>query len=179
MKTGIATTVSVVGVIAAGVAAFAVNSSVLGSSSPSNSAIVSTTVAAGSPNGATPLDGKVGASDAQATEVTDTTTTYQVGSAGTVVIDTSSGSIVVTAIAPAAGFTSEPARTEVGGLVKVHFISSTQRIEFTAQLVDGVVKTNVVNESTKAPSAESRPHHDDDGDGEHHNDFEGHDGDDD
>ena len=181
MKTGIATTVSVVGVIAAGVAAFAVNSSVLSSSGATNSAVVSTTVTAVTPNVAMPTNDKVGATEAQATEVTDTTTTYQVGAAGTVVIDTSSGSIVVTAIAPAAGFTSEPARTEVGGLVKVHFVSSAQRIEFTAQLVDGVVKTNVVNESTKAPSAAPRPDHDDDddGDGEHHDGLERHDGDDD
>lgn len=182
MKTGIATTVSVVGVIAAGVAAFAVNSSVLGASSPANSAIVSTTMAV-TPNSVIPADTKVGASDAQATAVSDTTTTYQVGEAGSVVLDTSSGAIVVTGIAPAAGFTSEPARTEADGIVKVHFVSSTQRIEFIAQLVDGAVKTNVINESTKAPTAAPtlRPHDNDDDKhkGELHNENEGQDGDDD
>ena len=181
MKTGIATTVSVVGVIAAGVAAFAVNSSVLGSSSPANSAIVSTTIAGNMPNNVTPVnDGKVGASDAQATAVTDTTTTYQVGEAGSVVIDTSTGAIVVTGIAPAAGFTSEPARTDANGIVKVHFMSSTQRIEFTAQMVNGTVKVNVINEGNpQAGSVPPRPHHDDD-DGEEHEGGEGYnDGDDD
>lgn len=179
MKTGIATTVSVVGVIAAGVAAFAVNSSVLGSSSPANSAIVSTTVARNTPSNFTPInDGNVGASDALATEVTDTTTTYKVGDAGSVVIDTSTGAIVVTGIAPAAGFTSEPARTETGGIVKVHFVSSTQRIEFIAQMVNGVVKVNVVNEGNPtAGSVPPRPRHDDDNDG---GEYENHtDGDDD
>lgn len=168
MKTGIATTVSVVGVIAAGVAAFAVNSSVLGASSPANSAIVSTTVAGMAPANGTPVNtGQVVAANAQATEVTDTTTTYKVGDAGSVVIDTSTGAIVVTGIAPAAGYTSEPARTEAGGIVKVRFVSSTQRIEFTAQMVDGVVKVNVVNEGKPvAGSVPPRPRHDDDDDHE-------------
>ncbi|CAB4617252.1 unannotated protein [freshwater metagenome] len=167
MKTGIATTVSVVGVIAAGVAAFAVNSSVLGSSSPANSAMVSTAVAGNSQNGTAINNGQVTASDALATAVTDTTTTYQVGQAGSVVIDTSSGAIVVTGIAPAAGYTSEPARTEAGGIVKVHFVSATQRIEFTAQLVDDVVKTNVINEGNPSMgSVPPRPRHDDDDDHE-------------
>lgn len=181
MKTGIATTVSVVGVIAAGVAAFAVNSSVLGASSPANSAIVSTTVAGNMPNNYTPVnDGKVGAADALATAVTDTTTTYKVGDAGSVVIDTSTGAIVVTGIAPAAGFTSEPARTEAGGIVKVHFVSSTQRIEFIAQMVNGVVKVNVVNEGRPtAGSVPPRPRHDDDDHEENEEHEEREDGDDD
>lgn len=181
MKTGIATAVSVVGVIAAGVAAFAVNSSVLGSSSPANSAIVSTTVVGNMANNVIPVnDGKVGASDALATEVTDTTTTYQVGEAGSVVIDTSTGSIVVIGIAPAAGFTSQPARTDANGVTKVHFVSSTQRIEFTAQMVNGFVKVNVMNEgNSTAGSIAPRPRHDDD-DSEEHEGSEGYnDGDDD
>lgn len=181
MKTGIATTVSVVGVIAAGVAAFAVNSSVLGSSSPSNSAIVTTTVAAAPTASATPVNngqvGATGAAGAEATEINDTTTTYKVGAAGTVVIDTASGAIIVTGIAPAAGYTSEPARTDANGVVKVHFVSSTQRIEFIAQMVNGVVKVNVVNESIPTPgSVAPRPRHDDDDD---HEEYEEHDDDDD
>lgn len=179
MKTGIATTISVVGVIAAGVAAFAVNSSVLGASSPANSVIVTTMAPGMAPANGTPVNnGQVVAADAQATEVTDTTTTYKVGEAGSVVIDTSTGAIVVTGIAPAAGYTSEPARTEAGGIVKVHFVSSTQRIEFTAQLVDGVVKVNVVNEGKPvAGSVPPRPRHDDDDDHEDHEEREEHDDD--
>jgi hypothetical protein len=120
------------------------------------------------PANGTPINnGQVGAAGAQATEVTDTTTTYKVGDAGSVVIDTSSGAIVVTGIAPAAGFTSEPARTEANGIVKVHFVSSTQRIEFIAQMVNGVVKVNVVNEGKPAAgSVPPRPRHDDDDDHE-------------
>jgi hypothetical protein len=186
MKTGIATTISVVGVIAAGVAAFAVNSSVLGASSPANSAIVTTSVAGITPANGTPVNnGQVAAAGAQATEITDTTTTYKVGDAGSVVIDTSTGAIVVTGIAPAAGFTSEPARTEAGGIVKVHFVSAKQRIEFTAQMVNGIVKVNVVNEGKPTSgSVAPRPRHDDDDDEheereEHDEDHEEHEEDDD
>ena len=170
MKTGIATTVSVVGVIAAGVAAFAVNSSVLSASSPANSAIVTTLAPGMAPANGTPANnGQVVAADAQITESNDTTTTYKVGDAGSVVISTATGSIVVTAIAPAAGFTSEPARTEAGGIVKVHFVSSTQRIEFIAQMVNGIVKVNVVNEGKPSVgSVPPRPRHDDDDDHEEH-----------
>jgi hypothetical protein len=169
MKTGIATTVSVVGVIAAGVAAFAVNSSVLGASSPANSAIVTSLAPGMSPANGSPVNnGQVVAADAQITESNDTSTTYKVGDAGSVVISTATGEIVVTAIAPAAGFTSEPARTEAGGIVKVHFVSSAQRIEFIAQMVNGVVKVNVVNEGKPtAGSVPPRPRHDDDDDDEY------------
>ena len=168
MKTGIATTVSVVGVIAAGVAAFAVNTSVLGASSPANSAIVTTLAPGTAPANGTPVNnGQVVAADAQITESSETTTTYKVGDAGSVVISTATGAIVVTAIAPSAGYTSEPARTEANGIVKVHFVSSTQRIEFIAQMVNGVVKVNVVNEGKPtAGSVPPQPRHDDDDDHE-------------
>jgi hypothetical protein len=63
--------------------------------------------------------------------------------------------------------TSEPARTEANGIVKVHFVSSAQRIEFIAQMVDGIVKVNVVNEGKPtAGSVPPRPRHDDDDDHE-------------
>jgi len=47
--------------------------------------------------------------------------------------------------------------------VKVHFVSSTQRIEFIAKLVNGAVVTDVVNE-TPTSMAPPREHHDDDDD---------------
>jgi hypothetical protein len=143
-------------------------------------------------NGTPVNNGQVAAAGAQATEITEiteTTTTYKVGDAGSVVIDTSTGAIVVTGIAPAAGFTSEPARTEAGGIVKVHFVSAKQRIEFIAQMVNGVVKVNVVNEGKPAAgSVPPRPRHDDDDDHddddheereEHDEDHEEHEEDDD
>lgn len=184
MKTGIATTVSVVGVIVAGVAAFAVNNSVLGASSPVNSAIVSTNTPAGA-TGFTPVNaGNVSAAEAQATPITETTTTYTVGSAGSVVIDTATGAIVVTGIAPSAGYTSEPAVTDANGVVKVRFISSIQRIEFIAEMVNGEVKVTVKDITPPATQpAPARPRHDDDdrGDDDHeeHDEREDHEEEDD
>lgn len=162
MKTGIATTLSVAGVIVAGVAAFAVNNSVLGASSPATTAMVSTNL----PAGATPVRmDSVSAAVAQATAINDTTTTYTVGSAGSVVIDTATGAVVVTGIAPAAGYTSEPAITNTSGAVTVRFLSSMQHIEFIAQMVNGQVQVNVKDVTPPAVKpVPARPDHDDDDD---------------
>jgi len=169
MKTGIATTVSVVGVIVAGVAAFAVNNSVLSASSPSDTIVMSGTY----PAGATPVNGgRISAATAKATPITDTTTTYAVGNAGNVVLDTATGAIVVTGIAPGSGFTSEPATTDAMGVVTVRFISSMQHLEFVAKLVNG--QTEVAVKDITPPSVKpgpTKPRHDDDDDheeDEHH-----------
>ena len=170
MKTGIATTISVAGVIVAGVAAFAVNNSVLGASSPAGSEIVS----ANRPAGATPVNsGSVPAAVAKAIPINDTTTTYSVGSAGNVVIDTATGSAVVTGIAPGVGFTSEPAVTDAMGVVTVRFKSARQHLDFVARMVNGQVKV-IVNDVTppSLQQAPARPDHEDDDDhdeeDEHH-----------
>ena len=116
MKTSLATALSVAGVIAAGAAAYAVNTSVLGASAdPAPLAIESTTTvpisnSAPSANktvsGAATTPADNAAITPEANAVNDSTTTYKVGNAGSVVIDTSSGQVVVTSILPAAGFTS-------------------------------------------------------------------------
>ncbi len=153
MKVGIATTLSIAGVLAAGAAAFAVNTSVL-SASPSAStyAIASeglaTTQANVAPASTAPL---VKQASISSTPVTGKVTTYQVGTSGSVVIDMTSGAIVVTNVIPAAGWTSEPARTNSNGDVKVHFISGENRIEFIARMVNGSVAVDVKVE--KMPSA--------------------------
>lgn len=183
MKTSIATSLSIVGVIAAGAAAYAVNTSVLGASAdPVTVAVESTTssVAPGlAPGGNASVNGA--AVTAEQTVVNDTTTTYKVGSAGSVVINTSTGQIVVESILPAAGFTSEPARTDANGVVKVHFVSATQRIEFIARMLNGAVVTDVVNESMPTASQPPRrdDHHDDDDDHEDREHHDDHDDDDD
>ena len=165
MKTSIATSLSIVGVIAAGAAAYAVNTSVLGAAvDPTPAAAEAVVAPAAAPVSNQDTQGGV-SGDAVTTEanvVNDTTTTYKVGNAGSVVVDTSSGQIVVTSILPAAGFTSEPARTDANGVVKVHFVSSTQRIEFVARMVNGAVVTDVVNETPPPAQATKPPHHDDD-----------------
>ncbi|MEY4633877.1 MAG: hypothetical protein RLZ18_1249 [Actinomycetota bacterium] len=200
MKISITTALSIAGVLAAGVAAYAVNVSVLDAPSPLNASSVSTAaLASGMQASATPAS-ETGSVTAQAVRINDTTSSYQVGKAGSVVVSTASGAVVVTSVVPNTGYTAEPARTEGSGLVKVHFNSSTSRIEFTAQLVNGAVVVKVVNESMPAPGAgpggapskpvfpgagddddehEGRHHDDDDDDDEDHDDDHEYEGDDD
>ena len=148
MKVGIATTLSIAGVLAAGAAAFAVNSSVLGATTatPTTATVIEGLAPAQAntaPAAVTPLAPLAKQASVNSTPVTNKVTTYAVGTSGSVVVDTASGSIVVTNVIPATGWTSEPARTEANGDVKVHFISGTSRIEFTARMVNGSVAVEV------------------------------------
>ena len=185
MKVGIATTLSIAGVLAAGAAAFVVNTSVLSSTN----APVTTSVA--SAPSATPTPGSVLALNTAIVEQnpSSTTSTYAVGNSGTVVIDTSTGRVVVTSVAPAAGWTSELLQTNPDGAVKVRFAQASSRIEFTAQMVNGVVQTSVTNEKVPAgaPPKPQAPRYEDDDDDheerdddrEEHEDDEEHERDDD
>ena len=154
MKLGITSSLSVVGVLAAGAAAFALNSAVLSDGGSSTiPAAVQSTVA---PGNSAATDGSVSAAGEQeittnSTQISATSTTYTVGEAGTVIIDTASGAVVVTDVVPATGWTAEPARTDPNGLVKVHFTKGTTRIEFSASRVAGSVQVKTVSES--APPA--------------------------
>lgn len=172
MKPTVATAISVAGVLAAGAAAFAVNSSVLGGSAPSDSVVAA----------ATPLDtalgrdtGQVSAQDESlsvpnstlapaGTPISDTTTTYKVGDAGSVVIDTASGRITIASIMPAAGWAAEPASTQPDGSVKVHFYSTTTRLEFIAALTNGKVAVSVSTDTLGGSGGSGKPAERADGD---------------
>ena len=179
MKVGIATTLSIAGVLAAGAAAYAVNSSVL-STSPSVSA-----TASGTPAGdlATTALGQVSeqSTKVQSSVLDNTTTTYQVGASGSVVLDMSSGSLAVSNILPAAGWSSEPAQVQPNGDVKVPFVSPSARIEFLAQLADGKVTVSVTSQPIAPPNnmKPAKPKvsysddEDDDEDRDHEDDDEG------
>ena len=150
MKVGIATTLSIAGVLAAGAAAYAVNSSVL-STSPSVSATASGTPAADAVN-TLPAQVAAQSTKVQSSVLNNTTTTYQVGTSGSVVIDMSSGSLAVSNILPAAGWSSEPAQVQPNGDVKVPFVSPSARIEFLAQLADGKVTVSVTSQPIAPPN---------------------------
>ena len=165
MKVGITTAISVAGVLVAGTAAYAVNSNVLTTSSSIASSV---TVPLVTPiiDAATTASGKVARQSIKVglSVLNDTTTTYKVGTSGSVVIDKSSGAIVVTNILPAAGWSSEPALVQPNGDVKVYFTSSTARVEFIAHLVDGEVSIRVasepvapINEAVTTPPDTTQP----------------------
>ena len=166
MKVGIATTLSIAGVLAAGAAAYAVNSSVLSTSS-SVTATASGTPAVDAVN-TLPAQVAEQSTKVQSSVLNNTTTTYQVGTAGSVVLDTRSGAIAVSNVLPAAGWTSEPAQVQPNGDVKVPFISSSTRIEFLARLVDGKVTVNVTSRPIAPPKP--KPTYSDDDDDDNHDD---------
>ena len=180
MKVGIATTLSIAGVLAAGAAAYAVNSSVLSTSS-SVSATASGTPAVDAVN-TLPAQVAAQSTKVQSSVLNNTTTTYQVGTSGSVVLDMGSGAIAVTNVLPAAGWSSEPAQVQPNGDVKVPFVSSTARVDFLAQLVDGKVTVSVTAlpiappntmkpaaNPPKPPYSDDDDHDDDDDDEEHEN----------
>ena len=158
MKTSVATTLSIAGVLAAGGAAFALNSAVLSDGTAGTLPLApQTTVVTAAPDSSATPGGQVTAVDEsmfgpQATKVSDTVTTYKVATAGSVIVDTATGTVSVTDIVPAAGWTAEPARTEAGGLVKVHFSNGTTRIEFTAQMKNGSVTVNAISDLQPSPA---------------------------
>ena len=153
MKIGIATTLSVAGVLAAGGAAFALNSAVL-SESPRTAASIATlpspvtTVPAAQGSVTDADDGPITPAP---TKVNETVTTYRVASAGNVIIDTAGGGLKVTDIVPASGWTAEPARLGPDGTVKVHFVNGTSRVEFTARMGSGGVEVNAATEVRAVP----------------------------
>jgi len=177
MKVGIATTLSIAGVLAAGAAAYAVNSSVL-STSPSVSATASGTPAIDAVN-TLPAQVAAQSTKVQSSVLNNTTTTYQVGTSGSVVLDMRSGAIAVTNVLPAAGWSSESAQVQPNGDVKVPFVSSTARVDFLAQLVDGKVTVsvtalpiappNTLKPAANPPKPKYSDDDDDDDDEEHEN----------
>lgn len=164
MKIGITTALSAAGVLAAGVAAFTLNSAVLSSpgtgvsDDAARAAALGTAPAAATGTGGSAPAGNVSSAASPGTPVTANSTvispdvtSYKVGTAGTVVIDSADGTIKVTDVVPAAGWTAEPARTAPDGTVKVHFNKGSERLELFASLVAGKVTVTVVNETTVAP----------------------------
>jgi len=180
MKTSIATTLSVLGVLAAGTAAYAVNTSVL-SAAADNPAVLAEAPTSSVP--ALPV-GKVtnAAVVTQQSETNATTTTYKVGDAGTVVLDNANGVLRVVSILPASGFTSKPAYIDEDGHVEIEFLSARQKVEFEAHLENGVIVTEVESEvitvtspSNTSPQRNYDDDDDDERDGHHDEDREDHD----
>ena len=164
MKIGITSALSAAGVVAAGLAAFTLNSAVLAgpgtgvSDDAARAATLGTAPAAAS-TGAVTDTGNVSAASpgspvtASSVALSGTVTSYTVGTAGTVVIDSANGTVRVTDVVPAAGWVSEPARTASDGTVNVHFTKGAERIELHASLTGGKVTVSVVNETPARPAA--------------------------
>lgn len=194
MKKSIATVISVAGVLGAGAAAYAVNTSVLSATSSNDyvaaapvdmfgaDGLTATTLTGGqiasagapvlSPATVTPAASAVTVA-APATVAplsstpvpASTRTTYKVGTAGSVVLDTAGGTLSVVSLSPSAGWTASKVQS-APGIASVVFTSSTMKVEFTGTLVSGSVDVDVTSTAIQPP-ATSRPHHDDDDERDH------------
>jgi hypothetical protein len=191
MRAAVATALSLAGVLVAGSAAALVNTQVLsgtddastvGSLASTTSVVASTTssIAVAPPS----------------SEAGSTQSTYQVGEAGLVTVDTSTGALTLVSVAPNPGWAV--ASTGAGPLsgIEVHLSNGTVDVRFIAVLADGSVVVDVSATEIGAPSSSIGGFDDDDDDhgdddGEHededededehedeHEDGEGHDDDD-
>ena len=229
MKTAIATTLSIAGVLAAGGAAFAVNSSVMDpvarSTDPVSVATFPAAPGAVATGATTPAadssrvskDGDAGiagiavddpasptttATTATTTAPSDPTlapgsttttapasdlsTTFKVGTAGTVIASARAGVVTIDSVSPAKGWTATRPKPDDGGM-ELYFTSATSRIEFTVRLVDGRLIGRVDSEEMDDDDRWDNDRYEDRDDDEsdhrddsdHHDDRDRHDEDDD
>lgn len=178
MNKSIATIISVAGVLGAGAAAYAVNSSVLSATSSNDLVAATVPVQTFAPSG-----DEASASDAtvapttpvvESTIAASTRTIYKVGDAGTVVLDSAGAAIAVVGINPASGWTAKKVEREQTE-IEVDLVSATTKVEFTARLVDGRIITHVESERVVPPG--TRPYDDDDDDRYEDHDDDHHDDD--
>ena len=184
MKTSLATTISVVGVLAAGGVAFAVNSSVLDSATmtaENTSALQAEvlplantdfTMNPGSQGTvSTPGDGVNATSQTTISISTPTTVSapskfaYNIDGFGVVTLMQSSGSLTVVSVAPQSSV-KYTTKQESPTRIEVVFVSSAGvTIKFNADVINGKIVTSAINEPASRVGTGS--HHDEDHDEDH------------
>ena len=148
MKIGIVTALSLTGVLAAGAAAFAVNSNVLNGTSDLASGITATSIESSSVD---PM------ASPNTTSSATGITTFAAGDSGSVIMEVRSGAIVVKDVIANSNWTAESPMTMPNGAVQVHFNSGTSRTELNATLVDGAIKVSVTDDSGTSSPIGSQP----------------------
>lgn len=136
MKTGVATVLSLAGVLVAGSAAALVNARVLQTSDP---------VAGGAAESITTgsiTTGSITTQPGTVPEQSATQALYRVGDAGTVLLDTGGEVLTVVAVTPAAQWTVVSVESS-GDQVAVVLRGPTRVATFTASLISGVVATDL------------------------------------
>ena len=149
MKTGLATVLSLSGVLVAGTAAALVNSSVLRpsapASTPNNAAGVVPTMS--SQSSAPPVD----QAPPPATQAL-----YRVAEAGDVLLDTRGDVLTVVTVAPAEGW-SVVSAASTGTSAEIVFQHEDEVRRFTASLISGVVSTSTTSEHIAPPTTQRPP----------------------
>lgn len=183
MKTSLATTLSVVGVLAAGSVAFAVNTSVLDSAqqTPTASQALEATITDLATAETTPVSGQSVISVAPHATVLGATavqTSYNIDGVAVVTLSRDSESLSVVSVTPVSGYTYT-ASNEGISRIEIRFTKGSAVLKFHADIIGDRVVTSVMNES-QASGAHTRPHsHDEDHDEEHDEDHENDEHDDD
>jgi len=186
MKTSIATTLSVVGVLAAGGVAFAVNTSVLDtatnqfSASQALEADIADIVA--SDNGASITEGQANpvsgqstidtiapATNAEAPSASAVETSYNIAGIGVVTLSQNGSALSVTNVAPVSGYTFA-SMNESASRIEVIFKNGTKTLKFHADIIGDRIITSVLNEPAPIASTPRPKFHDED----HDEDHEGH-----
>lgn len=179
MKTSLATTLSVVGVLAAGGVAFAVNTSVLDSATqePSASQALEATITDIAAGTSSPVSGQSAttvappATDGSASAIQ---TTYNIDGVAVVTLSRDGGSLSVVSVAPMAGYTYEAAN-ESASRIEIKFSKGNSVMKFHADIIGDRVVTSVMNQPPTSSGAK-RPHAHNES---HENEQEGGDHDDD
>lgn len=163
MKTTFATTFSIVGVLAAGGIAFAVNTSVLDTATnqfSASQAIVAETA------------GIVSTENAVVVESTAITvappaiveTAYNIAGVAVVTLSQNGTSLLVANVAPAGDYTYSTV-DETASRVLVTFTSGVKTMKFRAEIIGDRIITSVLNETAPTATApRSRTHNEDDDD---------------
>lgn len=167
MRSGFVTTLSMVGVLAAGATAFAVNTSVLNHATKSSEAapalqadVVAFGITDQTPSTLAPTPGVSAPAAVQSQ--------YNIDGVGLVTLAQDAAVLTTVAVEPANGFTFE-AKNESDSRVEVRLTKDAKQLVFHAELLDGRIVTSLTSPratqalpgSITVPS----PHGHDDGDG--------------
>lgn len=183
MKIPAATTISILGVLAAGGIAFAVNTSVLDTAaststySPAVQAAVVPVANVAAPVAAAgePVTETSSIAPPATAALSETTTAYDVAGFGVVSVAQSLESLSVIAVQPLTGVTYE-VEQESPSRIEVEFRAANgQAVEFRAALVSGRIVTSVVNDTESYQTSDRDDDHDDDDRDDEDHDDEDHD----
>lgn len=156
MNPRLTTILTLSGVLVAGTAAAAVNSSILSSRSPLSQQ--------------SPAAGTVTTVPSTVDDSTGEAVIYQIGDAGEVTVMTDSSSLEIESVTPAAGWTVT-STDESNGRIQVRLASPVMVVTFTASIVRGVVVTSVESaavETTPPPAVPAPATDDHNGDDQQH-----------
>lgn len=161
MNTKLATALSMIGVLGAGTTAGVVNTKVL-SADPAPTTVMTVAATNKAPETTSGSRVRIVALEAAtpttlppttplATAAPTFATSFNVGEAGTVVVDVVDGFLVIASVAPSGGWAY--AANGSADTVGVDFTQGTTRVIFTATLVDGSIVPNVETVRIDAPGA--------------------------